>query len=289
MAEAIRTKNARGMKETLVRAMKNGIKVETIVNLKNKDEDTALILASRDGIRADVFKFLMEKSNRENKNKALIVVAGEAKNLDIAESLIQNGADVNAQDKYGNTALYYSVVNAWDDMAEYLLENGADVHIKNKATWTPIERARYMNEKTQDTEFGSLYENLEELLVFYQTKPVSLDDAEVCFKRSLIRGQNDMLEASIRYINDICKNKDGNFMYYTYLLESREMNRGTDSAKYHIDDKEKELLKSLFSELGYNIDMDNPQKNNDRTAVLILESQQREAKRIEEARNSFTR
>ena len=44
---------------------------------------------------------------------------------------IQAGADVNEKDKFGTTALHYSISEGNHDIARFLLEHGADVTVQN--------------------------------------------------------------------------------------------------------------------------------------------------------------
>ena len=48
--------------------------------------------------------------------------------VDIMKMLIQNGADVNAVNKWKCTALYYAVCIGYVDIAKVLVQNGADVN-----------------------------------------------------------------------------------------------------------------------------------------------------------------
>jgi len=47
------------------------------------------------------------------------------------ELLLKKGANVNAKDKYGGTALMYAAVKGHKEVVELLIENGADVNAKN--------------------------------------------------------------------------------------------------------------------------------------------------------------
>ena len=58
--------------------------------------------------------------------------------LDNVEKLIAAGADVNATDKYNNTALMQAAYHGHDRVLEKLIENGADVNGKTKSDWTAL-------------------------------------------------------------------------------------------------------------------------------------------------------
>ena len=55
-----------------------------------------------------------------------------------AEVLLNQGADVHAKSKYGNTPLHTAARADASAMAEVLLERGADVHAKNNDGAMPL-------------------------------------------------------------------------------------------------------------------------------------------------------
>jgi ankyrin repeat protein len=58
---------------------------------------------------------------------------------DVAALLLEQGADVNEKDHFGNTALHLAL--AYPDMIDLLLQNGADVDAKNAMGNTPLHLA----------------------------------------------------------------------------------------------------------------------------------------------------
>ena len=86
-------------------------------------------------------KFLIERGADINggPRPALHTAISRAKNRDMAELLIQHGADVNAKDASGNTPLYYAILYIDDsDFINLLIANGADVNTKNRGGETPL-------------------------------------------------------------------------------------------------------------------------------------------------------
>ena len=81
--------------------------------------------------------------------KTPLMIACEAGSYDAVRILLENGADVNARDYCGETALIYaaSPTGYSDDpddqirIAELLLENGADKDVSGKYSGTALERA----------------------------------------------------------------------------------------------------------------------------------------------------
>lgn len=59
-------------------------------------------------------------------------------NLDVFRTLIENKADVNAKDKSDRTVLIWASSN---DVVKTLIDNGADVNAKDKSGWTALMRA----------------------------------------------------------------------------------------------------------------------------------------------------
>ena len=55
--------------------------------------------------------------------------------------LIENGADVNAKDQYGITALMEASRNGHDDIVKRLIDNGADVDARDNESWSALLRA----------------------------------------------------------------------------------------------------------------------------------------------------
>ena len=55
-----------------------------------------------------------------------------AKHYNVAKILIEHGADINAEDIYGLTALHYAALNEDIDMCLWLLVQGANINKRSK-------------------------------------------------------------------------------------------------------------------------------------------------------------
>jgi len=71
--------------------------------------------------------------------------------FDKAKTLIENGVDINYQDKtYGSTPLILSCQYNFVDMAKYLIDKGADVNLQAKNGYTPLIAASGVSEELTD-------------------------------------------------------------------------------------------------------------------------------------------
>ena len=78
-----------------------------------------------------------------------MIHAAAYNNIELLKWLIENGSDINYQDRIGYTALHFTGQNKLIEIAEYLLKNGANPNIQdihgNSPLWTAIFNS--MNEK----------------------------------------------------------------------------------------------------------------------------------------------
>ncbi len=74
--------------------------------------------------------------------KTCLFLAAYGKNLKLAQALIDGGADVNATDENGNTALREANGMKSAKMVELLLKNGANPLITNKSGETMLDLAK---------------------------------------------------------------------------------------------------------------------------------------------------
>lgn len=116
----------------------------------NKNEDMVKLLLA-DGATLDLpeaaecgqaeqVRHLLENGTDVNEG-APIIGAAEEEHSDIVRMLIAAGADVNAQNIVGNTALHYAVLWGNNDIADQLLAAGADTNIANDYEETPFTLA----------------------------------------------------------------------------------------------------------------------------------------------------
>lgn len=91
------------------------------------------------------------------KNPPLLHMAATSDKISIARALLKYGADVNAKDTSGNTALHQAADAYWNrDMLRFLADNGARPDIKNDTGETPLDLAlRYGSSDTSKILVGA--------------------------------------------------------------------------------------------------------------------------------------
>ena len=111
---------------------------------------SVLSKAIEQGAGAQVQNFLREKGANEwviSKEEALEVSQGfwndegDFKSLEEIKELLKKGADLEAKDKDGLTALMVAVYNGRLEVVKYLAECGADLEAKDKAGQTALIKA----------------------------------------------------------------------------------------------------------------------------------------------------
>ncbi|MFZ2890946.1 ankyrin repeat domain-containing protein [Sulfuricurvum sp.] len=78
---------------------------------------------------------------REDNNKTILMYAVWVGNTEAVKYLIEKGADINAQDLGGATALHLAAWKGHTPIALYLLEKGASGRAMSKEGMTPLDIA----------------------------------------------------------------------------------------------------------------------------------------------------
>ncbi len=82
-------------------------------------------------------------------------------NLDGIRLLVEFGADLDHQDKYGNTTLTSSIQRGKVEIAHLLLDLGASVNTENSSGWTPLTRALHNENRDMAARLISLGADLD--------------------------------------------------------------------------------------------------------------------------------
>lgn len=99
----------------------------------------------------------------------------ESDALEFTKLLVEHGADVNAADRDGETALFRAVVDSRIEIVRFLLDHGADPNIKDKRGVSPVEWLRGACERASfNFEERTRYA---EILSLFTDKPVAKPQA----------------------------------------------------------------------------------------------------------------
>ena len=108
------------------------------VNSQNIIGETPLhcVALRQSGCSLGVAQFLVERGSyvyaEDHGRRTALYNAVKSGNLELVRWLVEQGLDVNVQDRFGDTPLHYIRYTAKGfEVARYLIEHGADVNIRN--------------------------------------------------------------------------------------------------------------------------------------------------------------
>lgn len=116
------------------------------INAKHEEGGTALIFAAAEGHAGTVLALLNKGATVHAINNdgftALNAAAGVGltgeERIDIVQLLLDNGAEVNAKDDFGETTLMRAAIADRPDTVRFLLDNGADVNAQTREGMTAL-------------------------------------------------------------------------------------------------------------------------------------------------------
>ncbi len=137
------------------------------INLKNKDGDSALIIAaSKD--KYNICKLLINLNiqidaiNQEG-NSALIMAAKKGHKL-IVKLLLENGADINLQNEWGHTALIATIYKAEWPLVKLLLNYNLNTNLITHDNYTALDVIIAEEENILDIEEKETIKNIIKIL-----------------------------------------------------------------------------------------------------------------------------
>lgn len=106
--------------------------------------DLSVYLAAYMGDSDRIKKYIESRADlntEDEKGDTLLCYAAKSGNMQIVKLLVEAGADVNTGSKW--PPLYVAVDNNNTELAEYLIDKGAQVDPDNDWEWTPLQEAPY--------------------------------------------------------------------------------------------------------------------------------------------------
>ena len=87
-------------------------------------------------------------NHQDDKGFSSLHYCAQFSNINIAELLLKNNANINIVDSYGNNPLWTAVFNTCEDyqMVRLFMKYCADAHHKNKANRSPIDFAQQIED-----------------------------------------------------------------------------------------------------------------------------------------------
>ena len=98
--------------------------------------------------------YMLEPSYKDQYNCSLLFHAIYRKSLELVKTLVEKGFDVNDRLPDGATPLMSAAKNNVIDIAEYLLENGAELDACDEEGWTALDDFRFFQTFRHDAFFG---------------------------------------------------------------------------------------------------------------------------------------
>ncbi|WP_296151488.1 ankyrin repeat domain-containing protein [uncultured Flavobacterium sp.] len=112
------------------------------IDAKDGDDRTALINSVIEN-KVDIINWLVDNGANVNSQDKLgytvLHYVGQEKLTELGKYFLDNGADINIQDIYGNPPLWTAIFNSRSDfdVVKLFLKKGANINIENQSKRTP--------------------------------------------------------------------------------------------------------------------------------------------------------
>lgn len=132
--------------EVIEKTIKNG----SIIELKNLLRDNDYL------------------NSRNYLNQTPLMIAIKYNNLEMIESIVDSGANLDLYDNNGNTALIISSKLEKEDIIKLLIDSNADLSIKNKEGYTALDIAKRLKNKSSINTLSNHDKKIKEYTFFTQ-------------------------------------------------------------------------------------------------------------------------
>ncbi len=178
--------------------------------------------------------------------------------LDVVKYLVSQGADINAMDTYGKTALMYAAQKGQLSIVKYLIAQGADVNHKDSngataltdaAQFGNLEVVKYLVSKganvndKRDNGQSALMEAVQsknvELVKYLVSKGANINDKEYSYGKSalMIAYKLEIIQhliANGANVNDTYSNASGSAVLLNMIYAGESCGRDLEAVKYLI-------------------------------------------------------
>jgi uncharacterized protein len=124
-----------------------------IINIRDKENDTALLKASANCNATQVVSFLLENGanvdDRDLIDQTPLIVASQHGCKAIVELLLKAGSNIKHKNQQGETAFLSAAQEGHIDVVKALISAGADVNEPNSDGETPLQLATKLRQKKE--------------------------------------------------------------------------------------------------------------------------------------------
>ncbi|OGM48238.1 hypothetical protein ABOM_002181 [Aspergillus bombycis] len=148
-------------------------------------------------------------------NKTRLIEAAEAGSVNDVYFWMARGADLAAQDRFGETALHYAAENGYFDVVKILVEAGSDLHRRDSSGRTPLDCAK-MRKRRRYTEIIEYLERPDiHHIVGSKPRPLAPIDNQQFWIDAICINQDDIAErnAQVAIMSMIYTKSSGVFVW----------------------------------------------------------------------------